>query len=339
MSGMDKLREEAATRQGWLCAYCNIRLPDDPAMFDLGHDTSKSAVTRGEAEQIEVNVTNLDGSLSDNAIAIHNQQVLPCNQSQGVSTLKDSDRELNFSNYSIVRLLVDERTRSQKARLAWENRVRAATRLDHGEMVAMATGFADQYREIEKNMTKQLRLGVKALMDESPILWAAVQIPGISEVLAARIFADIDFYMAKHASSLHRFAGYGVIDGKREGSVEGEPRHMNKRVKIAMRNAVESWIKLGPTKSKYAAFYYARRLKTENDPEWSQRKKGHRHNDAIGVTAKLFLSHAWEIGRELAGLSITGPYVHVDRSNPGYISPQAFGWPTIDEIRDATNGN
>ena len=340
----DRLKREAAKRQNGLCAYCSKPLPEDPKKYNLGHGTvTKAAVTLGKATREDGYLLNHDGTLSDNAIAIHNSRDLgECNQSQGTASIEETvGNPIRHSNYRILRMLVDERTRVQKARIAWFNRALSADMLDTEDVYEVAEQFTDAYADTEKRATKMLTAEVKKLVELDPVLYATMQVPGIGPVLAARILADIDFARAEHSSSLHRFAGYGVGgDGKRDKSVEGQPSVMNKRLKIAMRHAVESFIKLGPDRSPYARKYAIRKTFTENDAVWGLQKKGHRHNDAIGVTAKMFLSHLWEVGRRINGLSIEGPYVTMLPGKHDYISPQQYGWPDLEDVMDRfSNGN
>lgn len=66
----------------------------------------------------------------------------------------------------------------------------------------------------------------------------------------------------------------------------------------------ENFIKV---QNKYTENYYDSKKKYERTrPEWT---KAHRHNAAKNDMVKLFLSHMWQVAREIDGKPITEPYV------------------------------
>lgn len=344
-SQKDALKREARERQGGACVLCGEALPDDTKAFNLGHDISRSAPKRGEAKREDTYLVGPDKRLTANAIAVHNAQDKRCNEIQGIRRVHEA-KDLAFTkpNYTILRLLVDERTRIQKSRIAWFNRLLAADALDSGDVYDAAEPIYEWYLAREKEMNNRLKKEVKALCLADPILFATMQVPGVGAILAPRILADIDFSIPDHASSLHRFAGYSVKDGKREQPELGKPRPMNKRLKIAMRNTVQSFIYMTSAKSAYAGFYDRARATAAANPAFAGEKAGHLYNHAIGVTAKLFLSHLWEVGRRLQGLPVDGPYVVVHLPGHTYIPPQDFGWPDVEDVLErwrklGANGN
>ena len=78
----------------------------------------------------------------------------------------------------------------------------------------------------------------------------------------------------------------------------------------------------------YKAFLLSEKAKLEaKRPELT---KGHRHNMAKNKTAKLFLSHFWQVARVIAGKPVTEPYSMAHLGHVGMIDP--FYWDIDQEI-------
>lgn len=81
----------------------------------------------------------------------------------------------------------------------------------------------------------------------------------------------------------------------------------------------ESFVKTG---GKYRAFYD--RAKEEYQGFYPDKTDMHRHNLAKNKMIKLFLSHLWQVARELDGLPVTEPYAIQHLGHAGIIKP--FYW-------------
>lgn len=224
----------------------------------------------------------------------------------------------------LLRALVDLRDRQiQKARIQFGNRVDALERgVDNGfpQQMAVAEKWAMRFQLLEEELDKDIADAVKhyAIYDYVSSL------KGIGPILAAKLIAMIDIEQSPNISSLWRYAGYAVIDGERERPVKGEKLHYNKRLKTTCYLIGSSFLKCG---SPYREVYDSARVYYEaNRPDWT---KGHQHNAAMRKMIKRFLSHLWQVWRELEGLEVTEPYVQSRLGHDSIDSPAAYGWPVV----------
>ena len=146
-------------------------------------------------------------------------------------------------------------------------------------------------------------------------------VKGVSFTLAAKVVSLIDIQRASNVSSLWRYAGYAVVDGKRERMHKGEKSHYNRRLKTACFQVAESFLK---SRSPYSNVYYeAKEYYLANRPDWT---KNHCHLAAMGKCIKIWLEHVWLVWRQLEGLPVNEPYVIAHMGHVDYITPQEMGW-------------
>jgi len=162
-----------------------------------------------------------------------------------------------------------------------------------------------------------------------PIYQWLCGIKGINAQLASKLLALIDdIEESPTISSLWRYAGYAVVNGRREYPRKGEKLHYNKELKSVVWQVGDSFIRQHTPL--YTDFYYVVKAEyqgrfpepvcTECDTPISQcaNKKGHEkmrrytraHIDNMSRRrmAKLFLSHLWLKWREFEGLPVSAPY-------------------------------
>jgi hypothetical protein len=208
----------------------------------------------------------------------------------------------------------------QKGRIAFGNRISA---VENGsdemdtEIFDRLKWWYDMFEELEKRATEELIEACKGI----EIIERMCAIKGISYVYAAQIYSMVDIHRADTVSALWRYAGYAVIEGKREYPVAGERMHYNKRLKTVLYNVAGSFMK---ARAPYSEIYYKSREYYEaNREEWT---KGHINNAARRKMTKLFLSHLWLVWRQIEGLPTREPYVHEKLGHTTYYPPEDFGW-------------
>lgn len=265
------------------------------------------------------------------------------NEERSEDEMDKAIREVAEGN--VLRMLVDSREVIQKGRIAWTNRRKAAER--HADIVDERTAtlyeyYEDAYMDLEAQMTRQIGDFAKAM----PIIQEMMSVKGVGTTLAARVVSMIDISRTEHVSSLWRYAGYAVIDGKAERPKKGEKLHYNRRLKTAVYLVSLSLIRATGRGqggiSPYRKFYEASRNYYEHNPqyalphgelngngEWVTVKawtKDHIWKASLRRVAKLWLSHLWVVWRSMEGLSIEAPYVHAVLGHNTYYTPVEFGW-------------
>lgn len=148
--------------------------------------------------------------------------------------------------------------------------------------------------------------------------------------LNAQLLAQIDD-IGKFAtiSKLWRFAGYAVINGKREYNEKGEKSHYNRRLKSIVYLIGDQFIRQqAPV---YVDIYYEWKTKyreryPEPIKENGRQKYTDGHIDAMArrKMMKIFLQHVWLIWRETEGLPVSEPYVMTLDNHSHYIAPPNY---------------
>jgi len=236
---------------------------------------------------------------------------------------------------NLLRALVDLRDRQvQKARIQFSNRLSALERgaddgHDSGQEEIVERWF-DRFRKMED----ELDADIAEIVPDHPFFMELSAVRGIGPMYAAKLLAMIDIERAETVSALWRYAGCGVVDGKAERPVKGEPLHFNKRLKVAVYLVAGSFLKCN---SPYRAIYdSAREYYAANRLDWT---KGHQHYAALRKMAKVFLAHLWERWRMLEGLPTRSLYVHEKLGHNHRYSAEEFGWPQIADGKQRTEVN
>lgn len=219
-----------------------------------------------------------------------------------------------------LRELVDFREQLQKTRIQMGNRLGAIERgVDKSHDKDTLLLWHEAFDDLEIGLDADIERRLNSI--DSPIFNALVGLKGVGAISAAKVLADIDITRANTISALWRHAGYGVVNGARERYEKGESAHFNRRLKIACRLVGESFLK---SRSPYADIYYsAKQHYAATHPEWIP---AHAHNAALGKMIKLFLSHLWQVWRELEGLPTREPYASEHLRHENIMRPESFGW-------------
>ena len=265
-----------------------------------------------------------------------------------------------------VRALVDARDRAiQKTRVAFGLRLKAFERgADEApaDVVALFTEWHEKLKDIEKEITDQIREIIEL---EMPIVPLMTPVKGIGDILAAKVACHVNIGTPPTISALWRYAGYAVFDGKRERPTKGEKLHYNARLKTACSLVGMSFLKSG---SPYAEVYYKAKekyekrsietnaradeaiaaVKANDDLSKTGKEKqiallksekwniGRIHYASMRIMIKLWLSHLWLTWRRFEGLPTSDPYcvVHMEPSHH-FDGPEKYGWPYVAGVEKA----
>jgi hypothetical protein len=199
--------------------------------------------------------------------------------------------------------LVMLRNDVQKLRIMERNRVAANVDTNVHQF------YHDKFEQVEREVDADIRA---RMIDHPCAKWISA-VKGLAEVSAAQIVSEIDITRCNTISALWRYAGYAVIDGKRERPTKGEKLHYNKRLKVAVYRATALQIRLG---GPYATVYRAAKhtYMTTRGPESALDKeqqwtKAHCEYAARRKASKLMLAHLWQVWRQAANLPVTEPFI------------------------------
>lgn len=231
-------------------------------------------------------------------------------------------------NPAIVSLM-HARQASQKGRIATSNRLSA---IERGDDKTSDKGVLEELMRIQDGHEQEIEALLKKAIktEEDPVFMAVMSLRGIGPVLAARLLTEIDFTKCDTVSALWRYAGFGVVDGKRERLKKGEKAHFNRELKTTLWLIATSFLK---SKSPYRAVYDSAKEKfAAADPK---RTPGHCNNHALGVMVKTFMFHLYLWARTFYGLPTRPLYVTEHLGHKTVKEAFEFGWPdTIDPEPD-----
>ena len=148
-------------------------------------------------------------------------------------------------------------------------------------------------------------------------------VSGIGPAMAGVIISEIDITKAKYASSVWKYAGLDVANGKGRSNkkdhlvdveYEGKDGKMKTRLSITYNPFLKTKL-MGVlsgsflrSKSPYATVYKDYKHRLENMPAHQEKTKLHRHNMALRYMVKRFLVDLYKKWRELEGLPVHAEY-------------------------------
>ena len=138
-------------------------------------------------------------------------------------------------------------------------------------------------------------------------MWAK-HVPGVAELSLGKLLGYIGNPAARELfSSLARHCGVAVVNGRIEKAQKGQKRPYNPLAKSQLWLIVNNVVRTYPkSPNLYGEIYYLSKEKfRRKHPDWTQM---HVHLAAILRTARLFLSHLWEVCRETQELPRRNPY-------------------------------
>jgi len=186
------------------------------------------------------------------------------------------------------------------------------------------TNYYRYHQALLQKRVDELTKDVDSMARHWPIISAMTELRGVSTTSAAKIVCEIDIARSNTISALWRYAGYAVVDGKRERRVKGEKSHYNEHLKRAVYQQGDLFIKL---RNPYRDLYDTAKERY-TALGWT---KMHAHLASIAPMVKMFLSHLWLVWREMEGLPLSLPYAHGILGHPDYRTPQQYGWPVATE--------
>lgn len=219
----------------------------------------------------------------------------------------------------LLSLLLSRET-YQKQRIAFKNRIEA---IDSGKSPADFEIYQQYVLWYERFLDDENEI-LDVLVDRTkhiPIVNVAQSVKGIGPTFAIALYAFIDIRKADTISSLWKYAGQGVTDGKADRPTKGVKLSYNAGLKRLMYNIGTSFLR---TRSPYADIRYTARLwYDEHRSDWTAL---HREFAARRKMYKQFLAHYWLVWRTLEGLPTRPPYVEEYLGHSKITQPSDFGW-------------
>jgi len=137
--------------------------------------------------------------------------------------------------------------------------------------------------------------------------WAK-HVPGVGKISLGKLLGLTGNPAARELfSSYARHCGVAVINGRIEKPQRGHHRPYNALAKSQLWLIVSCVLRAYPkSPNLYGEIYYLSREKFRNKhPDWTDM---HVHLASVLRTARLFLSHLWEVSRRTQGLPVREPY-------------------------------
>lgn len=134
------------------------------------------------------------------------------------------------------------------------------------------------------------------------------KVPGLGAFSLGKLLGLIGCPAARcYVSSLWRHCGLVPKEGRLEKGEKGQIRPYNARAKSQLWLMMGSFLKVyAKTPNIYAELYYTYKERfQQKHPDWTLM---HCHLAALLKAAKIFVSHLWEISRQVHGLPYREPY-------------------------------
>jgi Transposase IS116/IS110/IS902 family. len=182
----------------------------------------------------------------------------------------------------------------------------------------------------------RLKTLVAGFSEVDSLTKTALAVPGVGEITIAALLVYIDLEKAATPSALWKYAGLHCASGERY--TKGEAGGGNKTLRTVLWTSADSLMK---GKNGYRAIYdrvktrlaaSQKLVKSRNtegklvEVQWGEAKPSHRHGAALRAIMKQLLADYWLIGRELAGLPVTTPYVEGVLGHKDISPPAERGW-------------
>ena len=176
---------------------------------------------------------------------------------------------------------------------------------------------------------------IGALIESHPVWPWAERVKGVGRENLPKIVGFIDINEADKVSSLWKFAGFAVEDGKAPKATPGQKLDFNKQLRSMCWRLGKSLLRAKGVfyeyylkeKEKYVTGYRnkgfqiipAAELPTEKGKKYEPEgviSEGHVHNQATRKMIKLFLSCLWVAWREAVGLPVRNIYACLLYTSP-----------------------
>lgn len=182
-----------------------------------------------------------------------------------------------------------------------------------------------QYIDLEATEAAQFKRLENALIEVPIYNHFLKDVKGIGPAMAGVIVSEIDIHKAEYPSSLHKYAGYDVVNGKgrrialakeqmeeieyidKDGNTQKKKTlGYNPFLKTKMYVAAGTLLKAG--NEEYRKIYDDYKHRLENHPKHIEKTKGHRHMMAQRYMIKRFLSDLYNAWRPLENLVVAPSY-------------------------------
>jgi len=191
---------------------------------------------------------------------------------------------------------------------------------DNDDIGEMSQRYSGAIGKIERELLGEIML----YSENIPIVNIMAQVKGVSLPMAVKVVSLVKIEKSPSVSSLWRFAGYGVTNGKAERLRKGEKLHFSVRLKGLCWQIADSMKKC---ESPYMVIYNDTvEYYTYHRLKWDME---HVHSAANRKMIKVWLSHLWLIWRKLDGLGVSKPYPDAILGHEHIYSPEEFGWPVV----------
>ncbi len=201
----------------------------------------------------------------------------------------------------------------------------------------------EELQGLEERIDKR----IAGLLEEHPAYPWFSQVKGVGPENIAKVIGFIDIEKAPTISSLWKYCGMHVVDGKAPKPQQGQKLEYNKTLRTMCWRLATSLMKAKglffgyylQEKQKYVERYRREGVKIVPSDELptrvenGKRKKyepegtiseGHVHNQALRKMIKLFLACLWLEWRKAAELAVRSPYVIEKMGHTTFIDPQSM---------------
>lgn len=219
-------------------------------------------------------------------------------------------------------------------------RVAAQVRQSHLALQGRKDEETDNLLERINDLEKYADGRVADLIKSHPAYPWFSKVKGVGKENIGKVVGLVDITKADNISSLWKFAGYAVENGRGPKRQKGERLSYNSRLRSMCWRLGTSLMKgrgkfkayYDVEKAKYVARFAvqgirilpANQIKNGNGKkpgEIGMISEGHVHNMALRKMIKLFLACLWLVWREAEGLPTRAPYSHEYQGHTHLISP------------------
>jgi len=191
----------------------------------------------------------------------------------------------------------------QKVRIGIANKINNYKDFDSG------LDLFGQHEKIFAELEKETLKYIKTLLEDFLLYKKLIKIKSVGEKVIAVLLAEVDIHKADTVSSLWKFCGLGVTNGKADRPEKNKKRCYNSFVKSKLLDGLGK--KFLIDKNEYSKYYYEYKERKEKEG-WGNNKM-HRHRAAIRYMIKMFLIDVYKIWREIEGLPIREKYNFKDK--------------------------
>lgn len=307
------LKNRIASRQNRHCALTGVYLPDDQSLNDTDRILPKA----------------LNGSYTlDNTRVVE-----PRAHMKRHHTLRERTAMLEQ-----LKSVFDDRVQTMKVRNKIDNQLRAyKRRTDH--LNPNVVKFLEDYIKPAEQRLSRIAAELEKIIESypDPLAQRVLSIDGVGPITVAALTIYIDLQKSSTPSALWKYVG--LHTSARDRYTKGVAGGGNKTLRTVLWNSANSMMK-----SRHAGYrpIYDRvkqrlaiseklvrtngRDGKSTQAKWKDAIASHRHGAALRAITKQFLADYWLVGREMAGLPVTTPYVEGVLGHKDITPPSSRGW-------------